>query len=261
MQYYSQSGEEAPLLELFADRLYGGTCVEVGAYDGVTCSNTLLFENLGWTVILVEPDPTLFKKILKSRRARAFNLAAGRATARARFSVAQGAEHLSAIDPTVRHLGRIEEEKGVIREVTVEVDALDHMLEEAGVKSVDFVSIDVEGYELEVLRGFTLEKYQPRVVLIEDASDLRRAQDRKVFSFMRRHGYARFHRCGCNDYYAPLTDPVFRLPVGQFKSFKPAVVTNAALYLGAKGARWFASKTLPASVVKRLRVVKHLFLG
>jgi FkbM family methyltransferase len=261
MEYYSQSGEEAPLLELFADNAHTGICVEVGAYDGITYSNTLCFEKLGWTVILVEPDPALFRKILDARRARAFNVAAGAIAQEATLSVAQGAEYLSAVDPSRRHLRRIEVEKGVVREVPVRMDTLDHILEQACVERVDFVSVDVEGYELEVLRGFTLAKYRPRVVLLEDWSDLHSARDRRVFNFMRRQGYARFHRCACNDYYARLTDPVFSAPAGAYKSFRPVPVTNAGLYLGAQGARWCATRILPAPVMKKLRAVKQTMLG
>ena len=42
------------------------------------------------------------------------------------------------------------------------------ILEEAGVESIDFLAIDTEGWELEVMRGFNSDKYKPKVILLEN---------------------------------------------------------------------------------------------
>src|SRR5262249_34889134 len=58
---------------------------------------------------------------------------------------------------------------------------------------------DVEGHELEVLRGFSIEKWRPTIMLIEDNSDF---ANTAVCDYLRRFGYVRFKRTGVNDWYA-----------------------------------------------------------
>ncbi len=55
-----------------------------------------------------------------------------------------------------------------IIEIPVEVIKLNTLLEKINVDKIDFVSIDTEGWELEVMRGFDTEKYQPWIVLLEN---------------------------------------------------------------------------------------------
>ena len=56
----------------------------------------------------------------------------------------------------------------VSKEIEVEVIKLDDLLEKLGIKSVDLVCVDVEGWELEVLGGLNLDKYKPKVVVLEN---------------------------------------------------------------------------------------------
>ena len=56
--------------------------------------------------------------------------------------------------------------KGVIQ---VPVTTLDDILVEGGApQPLDFLSVDVEGHEIEVLRGFNFARWQPRLILLED---------------------------------------------------------------------------------------------
>ena len=75
---------------------------------------------------------------------------------------------------------------------------LDDLLAEAGNPRLDYVSIDVEGAELQVLSGFNLERHRPPLVLIED-----HLQHLSVHRHMVRHHYRLVKRTGCNSWYAP----------------------------------------------------------
>jgi hypothetical protein len=50
----------------------------------------------------------------------------------------------------------------------VRVRTLDRLLEEAGFPRLDLLTIDVEGYEDEVLKGFTIERWKPQFIVVED---------------------------------------------------------------------------------------------
>ncbi len=83
--------------------------------------------------------------------------------------------------------------------IDVPVRALDDVLVEAGAPAqFEFLSIDVEGHELEVLSGFDLARWRPRLLLIEDfVPDLRRHR------FLTRCGYQLIRRYGNNGWYVP----------------------------------------------------------
>ena len=70
-QKFSQSNEDAVIEAIFQRiGLENKTCMEFGAADGEFCSNTAyLWQSLGWSAVLVESDPALFRK-LQSRTAR-----------------------------------------------------------------------------------------------------------------------------------------------------------------------------------------------
>src|ERR1700722_4426554 len=76
MQSFSQFGQDKFVFErFFKDSREPGVFVEIGAYDGVTFSNTLLFEELGWRGICIEPMPSAFEKLQAARAAICVNCA------------------------------------------------------------------------------------------------------------------------------------------------------------------------------------------
>ncbi len=82
--------------------------------------------------------------------------------------------------------------------ISVPARTLDSILQEVGAPAIDFVSIDVEGAETEVLRGFDIRRWKPAVVVIESNSKLRLPEVRDYFTS---NGYA--FRCSIdvNDIY------------------------------------------------------------
>jgi FkbM family methyltransferase len=199
--FYSQHGEDSLLSKIFGIKT--GTCVEVGANDGVTFSNTLHFEQQGWTCVLVEPTPRLCTSIRRTRHSKLFECAASFGRGEAVLNVADGLELYSSVEKTSTMAHAIAAQARPQEQIRVPTRTLDDMLDEAGVRSVDFVTIDVEGHELSVLKGFTISRWQPRVVIVEDNTDLK---DTPVCELMRRAGYVRFYRSGGNDWYASKSD-------------------------------------------------------
>jgi FkbM family methyltransferase len=200
-KYYSQFGEDKILSAIFKD-ISNGICVEIGANDGITDSMTYYFEKNGWRCLLVEPIPELFNEIIRNRNCLAFNCAAALSNGDATFYVAESVEGMSSLNPTDEHIEHINRIGGKIKEIIVRTRTVDDILSEARIDKIDFISIDVEGNELDVLKGFSINKYFPKIIIIEDNSN---RVDSKVPEYMEQKGYVNFKRTGVNDWYAMAT--------------------------------------------------------
>lgn len=210
--YHSQYGQDEVIdRELFGGRR-GGVFVDIGAHDGVSFNNTVFFErSLGWTGLCVEPIPAVFAELQRNRSAVCIPACIARSKGVREFLRVTGyAEMLSGItdvyDP--RHMERIRKEvtesNGTMDTIQVPCERLDVLLEEHGFPSVDLLSIDVEGAELEVLQSFDLRRLRPSVVCIEN-----NYRDLAIWRAMRRAGYRPYTRIRQDEIYlAPGFEPV-----------------------------------------------------
>jgi FkbM family methyltransferase len=156
-----------------------GTFVELGAFDGVTQSNTAWLEaNRGWRGILVEPIPEAYEQCVRNRPlATVVNCACVsdqysdptvEMVYSGLMSIVRGARSSHETDEAWVSLG---EKLQQLKRYTFRVPArtLTDVLDEHGLARVDLLSLDVEGYEIEVLKGFDLERFSPRHILVEES--------------------------------------------------------------------------------------------
>jgi FkbM family methyltransferase len=171
-----------------------GYFVEVGANAPQQGSQTWQFEQAGWNGILVEPQPDLAARLRQARRARVVPVACSspqHAGGTARL-------YLSGPHSSLRRDLAV---TGIVPDgaIDVPVRTLDDILEEAAAPApIDFLSIDVEGHEVEVLSGFDLTRWRPRLILIED-----HVADLAKHRFLSRAGYRLIRRTGLNGWYVP----------------------------------------------------------
>lgn len=198
--FRAQNGEDRWLDAYFKKRR-DGYFVEVGAYNGVDLSNTYHFEQVGWHGILVEPDPDNAASCMTRRPgARTFQCAAVASSdirEIAFHKVADGGV-FSTTNLSDGHAKRIANIGLSVEPLRVPARTLDSMLEEAGATRVDFVSIDVEGGELDVLAGFDIRRWQPRIVIVESNTKTRLPAIRRYFL---KNGYIYLHSIDVNDFY------------------------------------------------------------
>jgi FkbM family methyltransferase len=170
---------ESRLQRYLPDR---GFFVEAGAYDGYVESNTYYFERFcGWTGVLVEPIPELCRIARKQRlRSRVVNCAlvspgqAGRPV-RMRYagtmSIVEGARGDQHADAAYLDSALLFPHDGY--EVQVPGRTLSEVLDEVGAPEVDFLSLDLEGFEPQALAGLDLDRHTPRFILVEVQDDTR----------------------------------------------------------------------------------------
>jgi FkbM family methyltransferase len=174
--YYSQYGQDIFLVEELFQGKTGGFFVDIGAHDGITLSNTYYLEkNLGWTGICVEPNPTVYAKLLKNRKCICLNGAVSDRKGESVFLKVDGySEMLSGLlgkyDP--KHLQRIEKELrlfgGTKRQITVPCLDLNEVLTQHNVRHVDYLSIDTEGSEFDILKSVNFDHIKCAAISVEN---------------------------------------------------------------------------------------------
>lgn len=147
-----------------------GYFVEFGAHDGVHLSNTYLLESqFGWTGILVEPSRTTFNKLRGNRSAKTFNLAVySESGLELEFTETSRSElsTLSCYQDEDFHAS--ERERTTVRKYLVPTISLLDLLElNNAPKIIDYLSIDTEGGELEILEEFDFQSYEIKIISVE----------------------------------------------------------------------------------------------
>jgi FkbM family methyltransferase len=186
--------EERRMVRAFFNDAKTGYFVEVGANDPHERSQSWHLEQMGWNGVLVEPQPDLAVKLVKARKAMVFAVACStpdNAGVTMKLHVAGPLSSLNRdrMAPGARPQGVID----------VPVRALDDILTEANAPSpIDFLSIDTEGHELEVIQGFDFKRWKPRLISIEDhVSGLAKHW------YLQSCGYRLIRRVGNNGWYVP----------------------------------------------------------
>jgi FkbM family methyltransferase len=193
--FYSQQGEDGVVSSLFQG-VNNGTYIDVGAHDGIRFSNTYHFDLRGWRGLCCEPHPGFFK-LLKDNRPNATCIDKAISDYKGKASFyANSRGALSTLDKSFeKSFSGYGQWFTGFEEVEVDVDTLDNTLEEMFPYQIDIASIDVEGTEIAVLRGFNLEKWKPKVLIIETNE-----QD-KIDKHMADHGYTMVRRIIPNTIY------------------------------------------------------------
>jgi FkbM family methyltransferase len=202
---------ENPLKEAFFAHARDGFFVEVGANDPEKWSQTFHLEQLGWRGIVVEPQPDLAAALHARPRAIVCAVACSAPENAGRSMTLHLAGIHSSLDPqlkvaAVRPAGTVE----------VPLTTLDRLLEENGAPTpLDFLAIDVEGHEIDVLRGFDFARWRPRLMLVEDL-----VLDLSLHRFMVAHGYKWVRRTDINSWYVPAASGMQVSPLGRWQFFR-----------------------------------------
>ncbi|MCB0309601.1 MAG: FkbM family methyltransferase [Bdellovibrionales bacterium] len=179
-QSYSQHNIDIQLAEIFKKR--DGFFIEAGANDGINQSNTFLLEHFfGWRGLLVEPNPIEFVKCKLNRIDSIVEFCAlvsdeyPEKTIKGDF-IADTVDASMTGGCTQYHSG----------DTLVPAAPLSKLLDRYHIDRVDLFSLDVEGYEMEVLKGLNLNRHRPDYILFE-LHDVKYSEN--PTTFLERMGY------------------------------------------------------------------------
>lgn len=227
---YAQNFEDVMLERVFKEQSTG-FYIDVGAWDDVTDSVTKHFYEKGWHGINIEPIPVYFAKHQQSRE-RDINLnialldKPGNCTL---FAIADTG--LSTFD--ANHADEHRAKGLLVMDRQVEIQTLEAVCEEY-VKDtpIDFLKVDTEGTELQVLQGGNWTRFRPRVLVIEATLPLSQTTSHdKWEAFILERGYIFAYFDGLNRFYVRQEESDllknFSCPPNVFDSFIPYSTARA----------------------------------
>ncbi|MEE1946808.1 FkbM family methyltransferase [Pedobacter sp. KR3-3] len=193
---YSQDGEDMILKALFEQKKnYKGFFVDVGAHHPVRFSNTQYFYKRGWRGINIEPTPDAIKAFRLFRK-RDINLNIGIGETRGELKFYCFNE--PALNSFSKEVSmRVDAESNkykIIKVLDIPVLPLAEVFDQYLPKgqTIDFLSIDVEGLDFQVLLSNNWELYKPSVILVEENVDVDAIKDSKIYTFLKEKGYSFF---------------------------------------------------------------------
>ena len=164
---YSQYGEDLILSKLLKIKK-NGFYLDIGANHPKELSNTAYFYNRGFTGVNIEANPNLIQSFNELRK-KDINLNLGISNQASEMTFyLSSADTLSSFN--LEALKESCEIHGaeIIGEIRVKTDLLQNIIEKyAKDKNIDFMSVDVEGHDLEVLQSNNWDKYRPDFLIIE----------------------------------------------------------------------------------------------
>jgi FkbM family methyltransferase len=221
---YAQNREDVLLARLFSHRKTG-FYIDVGAHDPVNYSITKYFYDLGWHGINVEPSSDIFPR-LSAARARDINLNFGLSNTDGALTFYEAAKGAG-----LSTFAKVEMERHCnagfeFVERQCPVTTLAKICEQYVRAEIDFVSIDVEGYEREVIEGGDWKRWRPCILVIEatkPGTTIPSHDDWEPLLLAADYLFATFD--GLNRYYVRAEDQhllsALRVPVNVFDSYIP----------------------------------------
>ena len=196
----SQLGQDLWVLER-SQYKRGGFFIEFGATDGLALSNSWLLEkDFGWSGICAEPNPAFFAELQKNRSCQLTPACIGGISGEeVEFVLADVFGGISAYGEEDMHSDKREAyraEGQTLRLTTVSLDEV--LTQQNAPREIDYLSIDTEGSEYEILRHFPFDKWKIRLITVEHNFTPQRQQ---IFDLLTSNGYRRAAEKDFDDWY------------------------------------------------------------
>ena len=198
--FYSQFQQDEYLENVVFKGFKNGVFMDIGAHDGISINNTLYFEKYnGWNGYNIEPIKSVYDKLVINRpNCVNINCAVCNSDGNAEFLCNTGyTEMISGIKDTFdkRHLNRLERENkqfGSQTElISVKTKKIETICDENNVKYINYLSIDVEGAEFEVIKSINFDKVFIDVIGFENNYD---DASLPIVKFLEEKGYILIHK-------------------------------------------------------------------
>jgi FkbM family methyltransferase len=163
---YSQQDEEAVIAKFFGDRV--GRFLDIGAWDGVTFSNTRALWEKGWSGVVVDVSPFSVAKLITlyggtDRVAIVSGLVVGHGEGMARFYDSRGDGLSTSIKPQMEKWKRLGTSYAQVYAPVITLPCLFSNFP----GPYNLISIDTEGSSLNLFRAIDFDKIKTELVVVE----------------------------------------------------------------------------------------------
>jgi FkbM family methyltransferase len=180
---------------IYLQKKKDGFYIDIGANNGISGSNTYIFEQIGWKGICVEPQPDVFLQLKKYRQCDCYEVAlSSKSGDNVEFFKSHGANALSRLNEGMSdtHKDWVKE-YGKVEYITVKTITFGEMMKKyPDISHIDFMSIDVEGHEMEVLKAIDFSRYSFGFITIE------KSKPAEIEEYMGQNGYKLFMEYGAD---------------------------------------------------------------
>jgi len=177
--YKSQAGQDEFVNAHFFHNKEGGLFLDIGAHDGLSFSNTWFFEKkLGWQGICFEPLPHLYKLLCENRDCICIDACVSAVCDTVPFLHIDGCDEMlsglcgtydqRALNAVMNDIANLGGELKILQLPSVRIDTI---LKRYGITHIDFLSLDTEGSELEILKTFDFSQITIDVITVENNYD------------------------------------------------------------------------------------------
>ncbi len=192
-RYHSQHSQDRFVDKFLLHAKRDGVFVDVGAYDGIALSNTYYFEKeLGWSGICIEPNPLAFESLSQNRKCVSLNCGVGAREELLEFLKLPGDLDLgsgfiryfddSSIYKDPAFIAKVTSDGGEV--INVPVRRFNELLKSNQVTRIDYLSIDTEGADFEILSSIDFNTFDIQVIGIENS-----CFGDRIISFVSKKGY------------------------------------------------------------------------
>jgi FkbM family methyltransferase len=199
--YFSQYNQDRFLNEVVFFNKKNGFFIDIGAHDGVSFSNSFFFERYNnWGGICVEPNPVVFNKLVSNRKSVNLNVCIGSENKKVKFTQIEGySEMLSGITDKYheKHVERIENlistRGGKKTEIEVNMITLND-IEVLKNKKIDFISIDTEGNEYDIVNSINFNLFNVKSLVVENNYN-----DNRIKDYLSSFGFELIYKLDCDE--------------------------------------------------------------
>ena len=199
-KFFSEAGQDKFIKDNFFKNQNNGFFIEIGAFDGIEGSNCHYFEKYeSWEGVAIEASPKQFQKLERNRKCEKINAVIGPEEKEVEFcEITEGFTQMSGIynssykDSMDRIQNKSYSKINIIKTKSTPFKKLI-----SSDKIIDFISIDIEGNELDVINSIDFNKYEIKVILLENNIP----QKLNYINFFKERNFSYFDRVGMDEIY------------------------------------------------------------
>ncbi len=196
----SQFNEENDLFDLF-EKGHIGNYVDVGCFHPNKFSNTRKMHRSGWDGINIDLNPFTID-LFNFARPKATNLCVALSNKVKKTKIYHHHELSPQNTINKDHLKWMEEHFGLkkLKSKFIKTQTLENVLKKYNFINIDFLNVDIEGNELEVITSLNLKKFKVKLICIEilGFNNLQKKRKKKLLNYLKRNKYRMIKKMGSN---------------------------------------------------------------